>query len=334
MSVSGDSLIATAYPHRFETKPAIGSLVTPRASSAGRAHIRYSMPGQDRLWHWNDTSSEFLLAMDRHTDEIRWVRQARYGFRHNADGTVLWHRQDEFSRGPLALHAAQRRILPVSLDIVTGEPVERENPVTGELEPWSFAINKSCGTRNVSRHLMTFRSSMASYHDLQHESGTTDLSGVRAGCTNNMITADGVLNVPDYTRSCSCAYQLQTSFGLVPMPDIEIRTISTYADPEPGSIRRVGINFGAPGTRIADGLMWINYPRRQHVAAPRVVVQVETVDERLDIVRAADGPQRAYVAEFRGVATEPGRPLVIEFPARDGSIHPPLLCGVETRLEE
>ncbi len=509
ISVSGDSLIVTAYPHRFEAAPAIGSLVTPNASSAGRAHIRYSMPGQDRLWHWNDTSSEFLLAMDRHTGEIRWVRQARYGFRHNAvatgggltfaidhvsdnirsaiarrgltpdlaasifavdvqtgqpqwtreepvfgtwlsysteydvliqsgrpggrsvlpdeprqgivalrgaDGTVLWHRQDEFGRGPLALHAGQRRILPVSLDIVTGEPVERENPLTGEWEPWSFAINKSCGTQNVSRHLMTFRSSMASFHDLQHESGTADLSGVRAGCTNNMITADGVLNVPDYTRSCSCAYQLQTSFGLVPMPDVEMWTINTYTDPEPGTIRRVGINFGAPGTRIADGLMWINHPRRQHVAAPHVPIQVETVDdgppnwfrqhsrqvaaengglpwvaasgiegirrihldglfhngsdeqdrsrftvrlhfaearalepgervfdvrlqgetvvERLDIVRAADGPQRAYVAEFVGVEIEPGQPLVIEFTALDGSSHPPLLCGLETRLEE
>ncbi len=65
-----------------------------------------------------------------------------------------------------------------------------------------------------------------------------------------------------------------------------------------------------------------------------VRIQGETVAERLDIVRAADGPQRAYVAEFCGVAAGPGRPLVIEFAARDGSIHPPLLCGLETRLEE
>ncbi len=508
ISVSGDALVVTAYPHTFESAPSIGSLVTPRASSAGRAHIRYSMPGQDRLWHWNETSSEFLLAMDRHTGEIRWVRQARYGFRHNAvatgggqtfaidhvsetirgaiarrglepdmaarifaldletgqqrwsrdepvfgtwlayskkhdvliqsgrpggrsvlpdepnrgivalrgaDGSVLWQREEGFRQGPLALHEAQDRILPVSLDILTGQPVGRENPLTGQQEPWSFAINKSCGTQNVSQHLLTFRSSMASYHDLQQDSGTADLSGVRAGCTNNMIVADGVLNVPDYTRSCSCAYQLQTSFGLVPRRDVEVWTISTSADPPPGTIRRVGINFGAPGVRMDDGLMWINYPEREHVSAPGVPVRVETVEDRppgwfrwhslrvtagdgglpwvaasgvegvrrveldglfhngaaedgsrytvrlhfaepeplepgervfdvriqgetvireLDLVQAAGGSDRAYVAEFAGVALDPGRPLVIEFVPGDGSAQAPLLCGLETRLEE
>ncbi len=502
ISTWGEYLIVGAYPHIYQRRPDRPDLETPR----GENHI---VVEREVPWHWNATSSEYLLAMDRQTGEIQWVQQARHGFRHNAiataagrtfaidhvseevwswlgrrgvepdvkpevraidtetgktlwtyddhvfgtwlayseehdvliqsgrpggrstlpdepreeilalrgsDGDELWRGRTRFGHGPLALHDAQRRILPVSLDLVTGERVGREHPMTGDDDTWRFAANKRCGTQNVSKHLLTFRSSMASYHDLVNESGTGNLSGVRAGCTNNMISADGVLNVPDYTRTCSCAYQLQTSFGLATMPDVEVWTLNTHADPEPGTIRRVGINFGAPGCRAADGLLWVNYPEHEHVSRPGVPVQVQaadgeapqwfhrhslriaaggagprwvaasgaegvrrvrleglyghggnpasgarytvrlhfaepeplepgqrvfdvrvqgqTVAEQLDVVEAAGGPNDAYVAEFSGVRLDEENSLTIEFAPRDGSIRPPLICGLEVRLEE
>ncbi len=501
ISTAGDHLIVAAYPHIYAQRPERPDLETPRG--ANHIIVERGVP-----WHWNATSSEYLLAMNRYTGEIQWVHQARHGFRHNAiatangrtfaidhisqeiwswlnrrgiepevapeiraidvetgeiqwtyddhvfgtwlaysaqhdvliqsgrpggrqtlpdepreeivalqgsDGRELWRQEDGFSRGPLALHEAERRIFPISRDLLTGERIDRIHPMTDLPERWGMTANKRCGTQNVSRHLLAFRSSMASVHDLDNESGTSNLSGVRAGCTNNMIAAGGLLNVPDYTRTCSCAYQLQTSAGLVTMPEVEKWTTSSHGDPEPGTIRRVGINFGAPGNRVAEGLMWVNYPRRSHVSAPRVPVEVQTVDgddprwfqrhslllagncgpawvaahgaegirqvrldglyrdadqpedtarytvrlhfaepeslepgqrvfdvrlqgetvlEAFDVVQAAGAPDRIEVREFQHLALDEDGGLTLELVPHQSAARPPLLCGLEVRIEE
>ena len=75
-----------------------------------------------------------------------------------------------------------------------------------------------------------------------------------------MIVADGVLNVPDYTRTCTCSYQNQASLAFVHMPDAEVWTFNSLPAPV-GPVRRFGINLGAPGDRMADnGTLWIEYP--------------------------------------------------------------------------
>lgn len=346
----GDYLIVGAYPHLFDEQ----------------------QPG--RTGNWNATSSEFLLAMNRHTGEINWVQQARYGFRHNAiataegrifvidnlseeilsmlarrgiepdtrpeihaldletgrvlwtyddyvfgtwlaysaeedlllqsgrlggrgapqdepreqilmlrgrDGTELWRRSERHT-GPVALHASLKRIIAGqnerSLDMLTGEPYMINNPISHAEDLWRFNRTYGCGTQNVSRYLITFRSGAAGYYDLYREGGTGNLSGFRSGCTNNMIPADGVLNAPDYTRSCSCSYQHQTSLALAHMPEVEMWTYNTLSDPEPGSIRQVGINFGAPGSRMEEGLLWVNYPAVRNAPTPSVPIHLDAGD--------------------------------------------------------
>ena len=74
------------------------------------------------------------------------------------------------------------------------------------------------------------------------------------------IDDDGVLNAPEYTRTCSCGYQNQTSLAMVYMPEVEMWTHSTLSAPG-GPIKKVGVNFGAPGDRLADnGTFWLDYP--------------------------------------------------------------------------
>jgi hypothetical protein len=350
--ISGDYLIVAAYPHMFDDK----------------------QPG--RAGNWNATSSEYLLAMDRRTGAIKWTRQARYGFRHNAiaasddrvfvmdnlspqivellerrgiepdidpdiraldiatgetkwryndeifgtwisysarhdvlmqagrrgargalsdephgqmvalrgtDGEKIWSRSERHT-GPIVLHDHQQRVLAGqgerSVDMLTGDHHHHANPITGNPELWRFSRTYGCGTQNVSRYLITFRSGAAGYYDLYNESGVGNLAGFRAGCTNNLIAADGVLNAPDYTRSCSCSYQHQTSLAFVHMPDTEMWTYSTYGDPEPGSIRRFGVNFAAPGSRVADGgTMWINHPAAARVPTPALPMELDTTED-------------------------------------------------------
>ncbi len=138
-----------------------------------------------------------------------------------------------------------------------------KNPLTGQLEPWKITRAYGCNSIIASSNLLTFRSGAAGFYDMLTEAGTGNLGGFRSGCTSNLIAADGVLNAPDYTRTCSCSYQKQTSLALVHMPELDAWTISNSAtlDPKAGRLEQIGINLGAPGDRRApDGRMWLEYP--------------------------------------------------------------------------
>ena len=178
-----------------------------------------------------------------------------------SDGTFLWDREESYA-GPVSLH--EEWIIPgrpgPAVHLLTGETVERRHPLSDEPVSWTYRRTYGCGTLNTSTHLLAFRSGSAGVTDMVRGCGTTNLSGFRSGCTNNMIAADGLLNAPDYTRTCTCSYQNQTSLALIHMPDVEMWT---YNDIRPArqTIRRAGLNLAAPGNRMADnGTLWLNYP--------------------------------------------------------------------------
>jgi hypothetical protein len=114
-----------------------------------------------------------------------------------------------------------------------------------------------CNTAIGSEHLLTFRSGAAGFFDLAGDSGTGNIGGFRSSCTANLIVADGVLSAPDYTRTCTCAYQNQCSLALVHMPEIEQWTFSSLA----AAPDQFAVNLGAPGDhRGPDGSMWYDQP--------------------------------------------------------------------------
>jgi Malectin domain len=122
---------------------------------------------------------------------------------------------------------------------------------------------------------LTFRSGAAGFYELCNEGGTGNIGGFRSGCTNNLVVAGGVLCAPDYTRTCTCSYQNQTSLALVPTPDAELWTFQGQAREVKGVIKRVGILLGAPGNRKADnGTLWLEHPPVGG-PSPRLAIKVE-----------------------------------------------------------
>jgi hypothetical protein len=147
-----------------------------------------------------------------------------------------------------------------ALDLMTGAPRGRIHPITGLPVEWTWARNYGCNTPAASEHLLTFRSGAAGYFDLAGDGGTGNLGGFKSGCTNNLIVAGGLLNAPDYTRTCICSYQNQASLALVPMPEAEMWTFFGTSEIK-GPIKRIGVNLGAPGDRRADdGTLWVEHP--------------------------------------------------------------------------
>ena len=145
-------------------------------------------------------------------------------------------------------------------NILTGQTVYCEHPMTGTPVQWGFDRKYGCNTFVGSQNLITFRSGAAGYFDLTNNMGTGNLGGFKSGCSSNLIVANGVLNAPDYTRTCTCGYHNQTSLALIHMPQVETWTYTTVGY-NGGPVRKVGINFGAPGDRLSDdGVLWLDYP--------------------------------------------------------------------------
>jgi outer membrane protein assembly factor BamB len=198
-------------------------------------------------------------------------------------GVPLWRDLQRSYTGPCILHNGSIITGANSyansggvFDLLTGHPRLVENPLTGRMEPLRLNRTYGCNTIVASEHLLTYRSGAAGYYDLETLSGTANLGGFKSGCTSNLIVANGVLNAPDYTRTCSCAYQNQTSLALIHMPEMEMWTYSQFGlDGGHGDrVLRAGINFGAPGSRRApDGTLWLEHPHTGTGNSPRIGVE-------------------------------------------------------------
>lgn len=205
-------------------------------------------------------------ASDRLKDEVGEGMAAYRG----AEGENLWQDLKRKYTGPCILHneliltsANSYQASSGAFKLLDGSPHLVRNPLTGKLEPWRVSRAYGCNNIVASENLLTFRSGAAGFYDLLSQSGTGNLGGFKSGCTANLVVANGVLNAPDYTRTCTCAYQNQTSLALVHMPDMELWAYTQFGlDATDGDrVERVGINFGAPGDRRAvDGTMWLEYP--------------------------------------------------------------------------
>ncbi len=151
---------------------------------------------------------------------------------------------------------------------------ERINPLTGETEPRAIPKSYGCDGGVDYGNLFTMRSGTPAFYDKRIESGVCNISGPRSGCTNSIIPACGVLNVPYFYEGCTCSYPLPAGLALVNMPP-EHEQWASWGSGSGDSIRRVGINFGAPGDRMTeDGTLWLEYPSRGG-ASPDVRVSVE-----------------------------------------------------------
>ncbi len=174
-------------------------------------------------------------------------------------GEEVWDKLISYDNPPI-LHNDQIITDHIALDIFSGEQVQRKNPISLELMPWTYTTTKGCNYNIASENLLSFRTSAAGFLDLKNDGGVGHLGGFRSGCTSNLVVANGVLNAPDYTRTCQCGYQNQTSLAMVHMPWVEYWTTSDFTwDGRP--VKKVGLNLNAPGDRISkNGVLWLDFP--------------------------------------------------------------------------
>ena len=69
-------------------------------------------------------------------------------------------------------------------------------------------------------NLLFLRSNCAAYVDVK-TGKQFNIRSLRSGCSNSLVAADGLLNVPCFSVGCVCNYPIQTSFAMRHMPETE-----------------------------------------------------------------------------------------------------------------
>jgi len=232
-------------------------------------------------WLGYSEERDILLQARRPSRDMLDEKGRRLTTYRGATGEVLWSRSIRY-RGPCLLHGDTIITQESAFSLLTGRRKTREHPVTRAEVPWTIRRQYGCNTVIASTHLLTFRSGAAGFMDLTTDGGTGNLGGFKSGCTSNLICANGVLAAPDYTRTCICSYQNQTSLGLVHDPDADAWTFNLL-EAGAGPVHRVGINFGAPGDRRApNGTLWLDSPS---VGGPSPDLPIQTTPEHPDYFR-------------------------------------------------
>lgn len=231
------------------------------ALDVATGEVRWSTD-KDVFGTWLGYNSEFDVVVEAgraSRDMLRSEPTKRMITFAGATGKVLWDLPISYG-GPVMLHHDTIITQGAAFDLHSGEPRVRQHPITGEMTAWEFSRNYGCNAAVASECLLTFRSAAAGFYDLSGDGGTGNLGGFRSSCTSNLIVADGVLNAPDYTRTCTCAYQNQASLALVHMPESELWTFNRF-DRGKEPVQQLAINFGAPGDRKAsDETLWFEFP--------------------------------------------------------------------------
>jgi outer membrane protein assembly factor BamB len=140
----------------------------------------------------------------------------------------------------------------------------RTNPLNGNVEDRTYFKGYGCADNRMLGDILTFRSGNAAIYHVPSESGPINISGMRSGCsTPSIIPGNGVL-IAGSSTSCYCDYPIRTLVGMVHRPEGQMFTgwLDRSQEPvEEDPIRKVGINFGAPGDRMGDDkTLWVHKP--------------------------------------------------------------------------
>lgn len=189
---------------------------------------------------------------------------------------IVWDKPVSYLNPPI-IHNDKIYTNGEGFSLLTGDPLKENDPITGEESLWNFKREYGCGYVVASENLLTFRSASAAFVNLNEFEGTASLGGFKAGCSANLIIADGVLNSPDYTRTCQCPYQNQTSLAFVSMPWMNYWTNSNYKW-NGKRIKTLGLNLNAPGDRVSDDdILWLDFPNAGGIS-PEIPVKMDTVN--------------------------------------------------------
>ncbi len=281
--IAGDETLfcLDKLPQYLETRNRRRGLPQPEGSRLLFINIRtggiISEKTEEIFGTWLGYSSEhkLLLQSNRPSRDMLTGEEGNRMVVYNVPAREkLWDKAIRYTNPPI-IHNDRIYTEGAGFSLFTGDILTENDPITGEEIKWTFKREYGCGIVAASEHLLTFRSASAGFVNLDLFEGTASLGGWKPGCSTNLIVADGVLNSPDYTRTCQCPYQNQTSLALIHMPWMTYWTNSNYVW-NGNRIQKLGLNLNAPGDRSSDNnVLWLEYPVAGG-ASPEIPIKIDT----------------------------------------------------------
>lgn len=198
-----------------------------------------------------------LLVLDAKSGEEKWSKNANYMNRP-------------------AVVEGQIYAEPWAFELQTGKEKTRIHPLTGEETPWQYSRpGHHCGVITATPNMMFFRSGFIGYYDLYEDSGTRHFAGQRLGCWVNAIPGNGLVMIPEASAGCVCQFSIASTVVLEPKTENKSWGIlSAVGDTTP--VKRIGINFGAPGDRKDKAQKaWFGFPRPMSVNRLEFVFDIQ-----------------------------------------------------------
>jgi outer membrane protein assembly factor BamB len=190
-------------------------------------------------------------------------------------GDKLWSKNANYMNRP-AVIGHEIYAEPWAFDLHTGKPKMRPHPLTDQESEWRFSRpGHHCGVITATPNTMFFRSGFIGYYDLYNDSGTRHFAGQRLGCWVNAIPGNGLVMIPEASAGCVCQFSIESTVVMEPKSVNKSWGIfSAVGDTTP--VKRMGINFGAPGDRKDEaGREWFGYPRPHSVERLEFVFDIE-----------------------------------------------------------
>ncbi len=221
------------------------------ALGAGSVFCVDSAPGGDatqlaRRGDLPETLPSTVLALDARTGDERWREVRDYPFKTYGAGNWLGLRANDdwvALAGEVGVLLAGKARELRAFDAASGDEMWHETigggqPMviqgetfltqafhtydlrTGQLsvEGPPFARG-GCNYAVAGTDLIFVRDRCVSYID-KDTGDKFYLRNVRSGCSNSLVAADGLLNVPCFSVQCVCNYPIQTSFAMLHMPEV------------------------------------------------------------------------------------------------------------------
>jgi outer membrane protein assembly factor BamB len=129
------------------------------------------------------------------------------------DGKKLW---SAATSQPMHHCSAHLRVPVITSNRVFDEPNAYDVRTGNVMAQWKWGGFRGCGTVSASEHLLLFRGNLPTIRDISGRTGRHDFSGIRPGCFINMITACGLVLMPEASSGCGCAYNFQTTIVMAP----------------------------------------------------------------------------------------------------------------------
>ncbi len=244
--------------------------------------------------HFSNHDTGFFLR-----NELSWRRVTACDA---ATGEFLWSRPLNYLRRPLVV-GDKVIIEPRACELHTGRTVMRAHPVSGQPVPWEFLRpGHCCAVTSASAHTLFYRSYFGAIYDFTNDGGLSLFGAIRPGCWLNMISAGGLMLMPEASAGCTCSFPVRCSLALAPRPERKADNWTVFITHGPSKpVKHLAVNFGAPGDRRdGDGRLWIAWPRPRVVSPIGYGNYAMSLDMKTDL---ADGGSY-FKRDHRGVTID------------------------------